>query len=245
MARAPVSTMPSTASSKAPISVISGDPANISGNAPDTSATARRLRSPTIWVWKRFSTRWAFPITPTTGRFIGKILLSSSLRKKVLRKDLLNRARIPAIMPATARRINMLCSSRVALQLRENFRAGAEALGSAPGGPQRPLLPAKRSPASIASPPGRPAARRAVAAAALSSPFSHGSLGQDPAGDRLAEHAAEIERPESVRHHLGGNPLQAVALASTASASSGGTLRAVAGLAGIGERHQHRDQRTR
>ena len=31
-------------------SVISGEPANISGNAPDTSATARRLRSPTICV---------------------------------------------------------------------------------------------------------------------------------------------------------------------------------------------------
>ena len=28
--------------------------------------------------WKRFSTRWAFPITPTTGRLIAKIPLSSS-----------------------------------------------------------------------------------------------------------------------------------------------------------------------
>ena len=39
--------MPSTVSSSAPMSVISGVPANISGSAPATSATARRLRSPT------------------------------------------------------------------------------------------------------------------------------------------------------------------------------------------------------
>src|SRR4051812_5064801 len=194
------------------MSVTSGEPANISGSAPATSVTARRLRSPTIWVWKRFSTRWAFPITPTTGRFIGKILLSSSLRKKVLRKDLLNRARNPAIMPATARRINMLCSSRVALQLRENFRAGAEALGSAPGGPQRPLLPAKRFPgidrldARQTCRPQGGGRRRIIGA------IQPRQSGQDSAGDRLAEHAAEIDRPESVRHHLGGNPLQAVAL---------------------------------
>ena len=47
-------------------------------NCAATSVTARKLRSPTIWVWKRFSTRKAFPITPTTGRLIAKIPLSSS-----------------------------------------------------------------------------------------------------------------------------------------------------------------------
>ena len=63
------------------MSVISGEPANISGNAPATSVTARKLRSPTIWVWKRFSTRWAFAITPTTGRLIAAIPLSLSCAK--------------------------------------------------------------------------------------------------------------------------------------------------------------------
>jgi hypothetical protein len=57
LARAPVSTMPSTTSSSAPTSVMSGVPANIKGSAPDTSATARMLRSPTICVANRFSMR--------------------------------------------------------------------------------------------------------------------------------------------------------------------------------------------
>src|SRR5919204_4045774 len=61
--------MPSTTSRRAPISAISGDPANISGRAPETSATARRLPSPTICTGTRFSMRWAFPIRPTTGVF--------------------------------------------------------------------------------------------------------------------------------------------------------------------------------
>ena len=46
LARAPVSNTPSTTSSSASISVISGAPANISGRAPATSATARRFLSP-------------------------------------------------------------------------------------------------------------------------------------------------------------------------------------------------------
>ena len=69
--RAPRSSrMPSTTSSNASASVISGVPANISGSAPATSATARRLRSPTRCAVKRPSTRSAPPITPTTGRFV-------------------------------------------------------------------------------------------------------------------------------------------------------------------------------
>src|SRR3954452_24149792 len=62
--------MPSTAPSSASMSVISGVPANISGSAPVTSATARRLRSPTSWAGKRFSTTCVLPITPTTGLVI-------------------------------------------------------------------------------------------------------------------------------------------------------------------------------
>ena len=41
-------------------------------------------------VWKRFSTRWAFPITPTTGRLIANIPLSSSRAR-----DFLDWATIP------------------------------------------------------------------------------------------------------------------------------------------------------
>src|SRR5437868_14045384 len=65
--------MPSTVLSSVSMSVISGVPANISGSAPVTSAMARRLRSPTICVVKRFSTRCALPITPTTGLVIARI----------------------------------------------------------------------------------------------------------------------------------------------------------------------------
>jgi len=61
------------------MSVISGEPANISGSAPVTSAMARRLRSPTICVEKRFSTRWALPITQTTGLVICPSLCSPRL----------------------------------------------------------------------------------------------------------------------------------------------------------------------
>src|SRR5215510_9343420 len=65
--------MPSTVPNSAPISVTWGVPANIKGSAPATSATARRLRSPTPWILKRFTTRCAFTITPTTGLFIASL----------------------------------------------------------------------------------------------------------------------------------------------------------------------------
>src|SRR5271154_3984379 len=42
-------------------------PANISGTAPATSATARMLRCPTICTLWRSLMTWALPITPTTG----------------------------------------------------------------------------------------------------------------------------------------------------------------------------------
>ncbi|MGO6814966.1 hypothetical protein ACCS67_08785 [Rhizobium brockwellii] len=42
-------------------------PANISGNASATSATARKLFSPTSWVEKRLSMMRAFPMMPITG----------------------------------------------------------------------------------------------------------------------------------------------------------------------------------
>src|ERR1041384_2290077 len=67
--------MPSTVPRRVSMSVISGEPANISGSAPVTSAMARRLRSPTICVEKRFSTRCALPITPTTGLVIASLLI--------------------------------------------------------------------------------------------------------------------------------------------------------------------------
>src|SRR5436305_5361266 len=68
--------MPSTVPSSVSISVISGVPANISGSAPVTPAIARRLRSPTICVEKRFSTRCALPITPTTGLVMARLLMA-------------------------------------------------------------------------------------------------------------------------------------------------------------------------
>src|SRR3954471_8056193 len=52
---------------------MSGAPANIIGNAPVTSATARRLFSPTRCAVNRFSMRCVFAITPTTGRFIASV----------------------------------------------------------------------------------------------------------------------------------------------------------------------------
>src|SRR5262249_6534344 len=62
--------MPSTTSRSAAISVMSGAAANISGSAPETSASARRLRSPATCAGNLFSMRWALAITPTTGFFI-------------------------------------------------------------------------------------------------------------------------------------------------------------------------------
>src|SRR5579871_2211111 len=59
--------MPSTTSKSAGISVMSEQLANTRGSAPETSAMARRLRTPTAWTSKRPSNRWEFPITPTTG----------------------------------------------------------------------------------------------------------------------------------------------------------------------------------
>src|SRR6185503_2433946 len=56
---------------------MSVSPANISGSAPATSATARRLLSPTNCTENRLSRRWAFPITPTTG-FIMALLSPSA-----------------------------------------------------------------------------------------------------------------------------------------------------------------------
>src|ERR1043166_4587748 len=52
------------------MSVISGTLAKISGSAPATSATARRLRSPAICAGNLFSARCVFAITPTTGLVI-------------------------------------------------------------------------------------------------------------------------------------------------------------------------------
>src|SRR5258708_6217667 len=66
--------MPSTAPSSASISVMSGVPANISGRAPATSATARMLRWPASWTLCRSLTTWALPITPTTGLLLPDIL---------------------------------------------------------------------------------------------------------------------------------------------------------------------------
>src|ERR1700730_8598438 len=53
---------------------MSGVAANISGRAPATSATARRLRFPTSCVLNLPSMAWAFPITPTTGLVIFRAL---------------------------------------------------------------------------------------------------------------------------------------------------------------------------
>ena len=78
MARAPVSRMPSATSSSAPISVICGVPAKISGSAPAASAAARRMRSLTRCAVNLPSARCALPITPTTGFFAVTSL--SSLR---------------------------------------------------------------------------------------------------------------------------------------------------------------------
>ena len=69
LARPPVSRMPSTASSSAPISVIVAQPANIIGSAPATSAIARRLVSPHICTVNRFSISRVLPITPMSGPF--------------------------------------------------------------------------------------------------------------------------------------------------------------------------------
>src|SRR5215813_331659 len=70
-ARPPVSSTPSTVASRVPMSVISGTLAKISGRAPATSATARRLRSPASCAGNLPSARCVFAITPTTGLVIG------------------------------------------------------------------------------------------------------------------------------------------------------------------------------
>src|SRR5581483_7032839 len=174
--------MPSTLSRSAPMSVISGQLANISGSAPATCATARRLRSPTTCTGNRFSMRVAFPITPTTG----------------LRLIVLPFFPLPGtpINHASRRPINPLptlierrCPARMSGQpgIRLLFArkrlAGVDRIGTGqPGGVQR----------------GRGGAR-------LVEP---GQLRPDAAGDGLAERAAEIDRPETVRHHLGGDAMQ-------------------------------------
>src|ERR1700751_1113782 len=74
LARPPVSSTPSTVASSVGMSVISGTLANISGSAPATSATARKLRSPAICAGNLFSARCVFAITPTTGLVIRPLL---------------------------------------------------------------------------------------------------------------------------------------------------------------------------
>src|SRR5471032_3038012 len=63
--------MPSTAPKSASMSVMSGVPANISGRAPATSATARMLRCPTTCTLCRSLMTVELPITPTTGFVMG------------------------------------------------------------------------------------------------------------------------------------------------------------------------------
>src|SRR5262245_54619594 len=84
------------------MSVISGMEANMTGMAPDTSATARRLRPPTACTGKRFSMRWELPMMPTMGRLI----LSTSRAKYF---SLLGPDSARRIMPSATRGINM-CS---------------------------------------------------------------------------------------------------------------------------------------
>jgi hypothetical protein len=77
-----------------PISVMAGVAANISGNAPATSATARRFRSPTICVANDFrcDRRFRSHRPPASS--------SSAIQSHV--------AMIAQIMPAGRHRINML-----------------------------------------------------------------------------------------------------------------------------------------
>ena len=78
--------MPSTNSSSSPMSVMSGAPANMIGRAPATSATARRLRSPTRCAVNRFSTRCVVAITPTTGRFMSALSRSLPANRQMRRR---------------------------------------------------------------------------------------------------------------------------------------------------------------
>src|ERR1700722_8400761 len=156
------------------MSVISGVAANISGSAPATSATARRLRSPTSWVANRFSMRWAFPITPTTGLLIA---INPVLA-------LAHYQGFAAIMPAGRGRINR--SDRKAAMLfpgKGLFWIDSLDIGQTRR-PQR----------------GRRCALRAL------QPWQ---FCLDPARDGLSQHAAEVERPQAVRHRLGRNRVRA------------------------------------
>ena len=91
-----VSNTPSTTSSSASISVMSGAPANIIGSV--TSATARNMFSPTRCAVNQFSMRWVFAITPTTGSFIAAVSLGSHFAGAQIGKRV-----IPAAEEASSR----------------------------------------------------------------------------------------------------------------------------------------------
>ena len=98
--------------------------------------------------------------------------------------------------------------------------------------------------ASIASLPGNSAARSAVAAG-LPARFSQGSFGLDPARHRLAERAAEIDRPQTVRHHFDGDAVQAKSACRASPPDRPAGPACAEPVLGIGEGEQHRDQRAR
>ena len=100
----------------------------------------------------------------------------------------------------------------------------------------------KASLASMPSTPGKPG-RAKRGGGRIDRRRSATAVSLDPAGDRLAQHAAEIDRPVSVRHHFGGDSLQAIAL----SEHRFGIVRRHGprggGIGRIGEGHEHRNQR--
>ena len=180
------------------MSVISGEPANISGSAPATSATARRFRSPTICVANRFSMRWAFPITPTTGLLIAPTF-NIPISGKIVCIGLIPGG---SCLPTDA-------GSTFYATLQACRNAGCGASGPAGG---RAYFRVKASLGSMASTPGNPAARSALAGG-IARPVQPRQFGLDPARHGLAERAAEIERPRAVRHHLGRHAVEAKSLA--------------------------------
>ena len=72
-------------------------------------------------------------------------------------------------------------------------------------------------------------------------PFSHGNFASIPRVTGSPSDAAEIERPVSVRHHLGGIPLQAIALAKHRFGLVGRHHPRGGGIGRIGEGDEHRD----